>query len=133
MLRCACLFVVVDCAGLLRVGLDARADDGAGQLFGEYSKDSPTGLFALERYVVVAVDLFRAHPVTTTDDWPTRGLATDDWHRAEDILHVRLQTIGVTEHQFDINLGGTNYNWLLYDVGGAVRALSLFPFSLCSM
>ncbi|KAI0746186.1 G-protein alpha subunit [Earliella scabrosa] len=37
----------------------------------------------------------------------------------EDILHVRLQTIGVTEHQFDINLGGTNYNWLLYDVGGA--------------
>ncbi len=39
----------------------------------------------------------------------------------EDILHVRLQTIGVTEHQFDINLGGSNYNWLLYDVGGAVR------------
>ncbi|KAI0779241.1 guanine nucleotide binding protein, alpha subunit [Fomes fomentarius] len=37
----------------------------------------------------------------------------------EDILHVRLQTIGVTEHQFDINLGGSNYNWLLYDVGGA--------------
>ncbi|KAI0328348.1 G-protein alpha subunit [Cubamyces sp. BRFM 1775] len=37
----------------------------------------------------------------------------------EDILHVRLQTIGVTEHQFDINLGGTHYNWLLYDVGGA--------------
>lgn len=40
---------------------------------------------------------------------------------AEDILHVRLQTIGVNEHQFDINLGGTQYNWLLYDVGGAVR------------
>ncbi|RPD68331.1 G-protein alpha subunit [Lentinus tigrinus ALCF2SS1-7] len=40
----------------------------------------------------------------------------------EDILHVRLQTIGVTEHQFDINLGGTNYNWLLYDVGGARHA-----------
>ncbi|KAI0665862.1 G-protein alpha subunit [Trametes maxima] len=37
----------------------------------------------------------------------------------EDILHVRLQTIGVTEHAFDINLGGTHYNWLLYDVGGA--------------
>ncbi|KAH9859156.1 G-protein alpha subunit [Lenzites betulinus] len=37
----------------------------------------------------------------------------------EDILHVRLQTIGVTEHAFDINLGGTQYNWLLYDVGGA--------------
>ena len=40
---------------------------------------------------------------------------------SEDILHVRLQTIGVTEHAFDINLGGVNYNWLLYDVGGAVR------------
>ncbi|KAI0369618.1 G-protein alpha subunit [Pilatotrama ljubarskyi] len=39
----------------------------------------------------------------------------------EDILHVRLQTIGVTEHAFDINLGGAHYNWLLYDVGGAVR------------
>ncbi|TFK82996.1 G-protein alpha subunit [Polyporus arcularius HHB13444] len=37
----------------------------------------------------------------------------------EDILHVRLQTIGVTEHQFDISMGGTTYNWLLYDVGGA--------------
>ncbi|KAI0699907.1 G-protein alpha subunit [Cerioporus squamosus] len=40
----------------------------------------------------------------------------------EDILHVRLQTIGVTEHQFDITMGGTNYNWLLYDVGGARHA-----------
>ncbi|KAI0762174.1 G-protein alpha subunit [Trametes elegans] len=37
----------------------------------------------------------------------------------EDILHVRLQTIGVTEHAFDVSLGGTHYNWLLYDVGGA--------------
>ncbi|OSC96768.1 G-protein alpha subunit [Trametes coccinea BRFM310] len=37
----------------------------------------------------------------------------------EDILHVRIQTIGVTEHQFDINMGGTHYNWFLYDVGGA--------------
>ena len=46
---------------------------------------------------------------------------------AEDILHVRLQTIGVTEHAFDINLGGTNYNWMLYDVGGAVRV----PPELC--
>ena len=40
---------------------------------------------------------------------------------AEDILHVRLQTLGVKEHSFDINMGGINYNWLLYDVGGAVR------------
>lgn len=44
---------------------------------------------------------------------------------AEDILHVRLQTLGVKEHSFDINMGGINYNWLLYDVGGAVRTLRL--------
>ncbi|KAA1472821.1 G-protein alpha subunit [Dentipellis sp. KUC8613] len=37
----------------------------------------------------------------------------------EDLLHVRLQTLGVTEHAFDINFGGGHYNWLLYDVGGA--------------
>ena len=40
-------------------------------------------------------------------------------------MHVRLQTIGVTEHAFDISLGGNNYNWMLYDVGGAVRATPL--------
>lgn len=38
----------------------------------------------------------------------------------EDILNVRLQTLGVTEHSFDISLSGTHVNWLLYDVGGAV-------------
>jgi len=37
----------------------------------------------------------------------------------DDILHVRLQTLGVTEHSFDINFGGTHYSWILYDVGGA--------------
>ncbi|EIM81071.1 G-protein alpha subunit [Stereum hirsutum FP-91666 SS1] len=40
----------------------------------------------------------------------------------EDILHVRLQTLGVTEHTFDINFGGGHYNWYLYDVGGARHA-----------
>ena len=43
----------------------------------------------------------------------------------DDVLHVRLQTLGVTEHSFDIDFGGGRYNWLLYDVGGAVRTLSL--------
>jgi hypothetical protein len=38
----------------------------------------------------------------------------------DDILHVRLQTLGVTEHAFDINYAGTHYSWILYDVGGAV-------------
>jgi len=37
----------------------------------------------------------------------------------DDILHVRLQTLGVTEHSFDINFAGTHYSWILYDVGGA--------------
>ncbi|KAH9083827.1 G-protein alpha subunit [Lactarius deliciosus] len=37
----------------------------------------------------------------------------------DDILHVRLQTLGVTEHSFDINVGGNHYSWILYDVGGA--------------
>ncbi|TFY71148.1 hypothetical protein EVG20_g1842 [Dentipellis fragilis] len=47
----------------------------------------------------------------------------------EDLLHVRLQTLGVTEHAFDINFGGGHYNWLLYDVGGAVRLfLSITAF-----
>lgn len=38
---------------------------------------------------------------------------------------MRLQTLGVKEHSFDINMGGINYNWLLYDVGGAVRIVHL--------
>jgi hypothetical protein len=38
----------------------------------------------------------------------------------DDILHVRLQTLGVTEHAFDINYGGNHYTWILYDVGGSV-------------
>ncbi|KZP22348.1 G-alpha-domain-containing protein [Athelia psychrophila] len=37
----------------------------------------------------------------------------------EDILNVRLQTLGVAEHRYDVVLGGVNYNWLMYDVGGA--------------
>ncbi|KAL5523474.1 hypothetical protein ACEPAG_7647 [Sanghuangporus baumii] len=40
----------------------------------------------------------------------------------EDILNVRLQTLGVKEHSFDISLSGTHVNWLLYDVGGARHA-----------
>ncbi|KAF8498835.1 guanine nucleotide binding protein, alpha subunit [Hysterangium stoloniferum] len=36
-----------------------------------------------------------------------------------DILHVRLQTLGVSEHVFDVNVGGRPVRWLIYDVGGA--------------
>ncbi|EIN11213.1 G-alpha-domain-containing protein [Punctularia strigosozonata HHB-11173 SS5] len=37
----------------------------------------------------------------------------------EDILNVRIQTLGVQEHEFDISMGGIRYSWNLYDVGGA--------------
>ncbi|VDB89356.1 unnamed protein product [Peniophora sp. CBMAI 1063] len=49
-----------------------------------------------------------------------RRLAEPDYvPNVDDVLHVRLQTLGVTEHSFDIDFGGGRYNWLLYDVGGA--------------
>ncbi|KAF9557492.1 G-protein alpha subunit [Agrocybe pediades] len=38
----------------------------------------------------------------------------------DDILHVRLQTLGVQEHRFPIPMAGKTYDWKLYDVGGAV-------------
>jgi len=45
---------------------------------------------------------------------------------SEDILNVRLQTLGVIEQSFDIKLSGNSYNWRMYDVGGAVCAFSKF-------
>jgi guanine nucleotide-binding protein subunit alpha len=48
----------------------------------------------------------------------------------DDILHVRLQTLGVTEHAFDINYGGNHYTWILYDVGGSVSPWHGFTPSL---
>lgn len=51
----------------------------------------------------------------------------------DDILHVRLQTLGVTEHSFDINVAGTHYTWLLYDVGGAVSFFYVLVSTRCSL
>lgn len=46
-------------------------------------------------------------------------------------MNVRLQTLGVKEHSFDISLSGTRVNWLLYDVGGAVSfELFFFEFQI---
>ena len=45
---------------------------------------------------------------------------------SDDILNVRLQTLGVAEHRYDIMLGGVHYNWLMYDVGGAVGVFVVF-------
>lgn len=47
---------------------------------------------------------------------------------ADDVLHVRVQTLGVTEHQFDIVMGGVLYHWMLYDVGGAVSPLPVSDY-----
>ena len=53
-----------------------------------------------------------------------------------DLLNVRLQTLGVAEHSFDIELCGSRYNWLMYDVGGAVSVylflVLLITFSVSS-
>jgi hypothetical protein len=45
-------------------------------------------------------------------------------YSADDLLNVRLQTLGIAEHRYHITLGGDRYSWLMYDVGGAVRVLS---------
>ncbi|KIL67713.1 hypothetical protein M378DRAFT_159565 [Amanita muscaria Koide BX008] len=37
----------------------------------------------------------------------------------DDILHARIQTMGVQEHVFDVNIHGKTVTWHLYDVGGA--------------
>ncbi|KAG6826382.1 hypothetical protein H0H92_016045 [Tricholoma furcatifolium] len=37
----------------------------------------------------------------------------------EDILNVRIQTLGVIEHQFVVPQAGQDYTWRMYDVGGA--------------
>ncbi|KIY69111.1 guanine nucleotide binding protein, alpha subunit [Cylindrobasidium torrendii FP15055 ss-10] len=37
----------------------------------------------------------------------------------DDILHARIQTMGVAEHIFDVSIHGKSVSWHLYDVGGA--------------
>ncbi|RDX57473.1 G-protein alpha subunit [Lentinus brumalis] len=37
----------------------------------------------------------------------------------EDILHARIQTMGVAEHVFDMSVHGRTVRWHLFDVGGA--------------
>ncbi|OAX40910.1 G-protein alpha subunit [Rhizopogon vinicolor AM-OR11-026] len=49
----------------------------------------------------------------------TRISQADYLPSTADLLNVRLQTLGVAEHSFDIELCGARYNWLMYDVGGA--------------
>jgi hypothetical protein len=37
----------------------------------------------------------------------------------DDILHARIQTMGVAEHIFDVDIHGKAVSWHLFDVGGA--------------
>ncbi len=82
------------------------------QLPGQPHAHHRTGLHADNGYLVIpgssAVSWFSPHRVS------------------DDILNVRVQTLGVIEHSFPINIGGTMYDWKLYDVGGAV-SLRCFP------
>ncbi|PCH35936.1 G-protein alpha subunit [Wolfiporia cocos MD-104 SS10] len=66
-----------------------------------------TNKLRLEEYAAFFLDSI--HRIAQPDYLPS----------TDDILHVRLQTLGVKEHVFDINMAGSNYTWLLYDVGGA--------------
>lgn len=49
------------------------------------------------------------------------GLQLNFFLFSDDILHVRLQTLGVMEHSFPVTLAGRSCRWKMYDVGGAVR------------
>nr|GAT48707.1 guanine nucleotide-binding protein alpha-4 subunit [Mycena chlorophos] len=49
----------------------------------------------------------------------TRIAAADYIPTTDDILHARIQTMGVAEHIFDVDLHGKSVTWHLYDVGGA--------------
>jgi len=49
----------------------------------------------------------------------SRVAATDYIPSTDDILHARIQTMGVAEHIFDVDLHGKSVTWHLYDVGGA--------------
>jgi len=37
----------------------------------------------------------------------------------DDILHARIQTIGIAEHSFKVDHNEKNVSWYLYDVGGS--------------
>ncbi|KAH6911150.1 G-protein alpha subunit-domain-containing protein [Coprinopsis sp. MPI-PUGE-AT-0042] len=49
-----------------------------------------------------------------------KRIATPDYiPTTDDILHSRVQTLGVAEHCFDMKSDDRNVTWHLYDVGGA--------------
>jgi len=64
--------------------------------------------------------------VASPDYVPTTGKLVDriyphimTYFGKDDILHARIQTMGVAEHIFDVNIHGKLVTWHLFDVGGA--------------
>ncbi|KAJ7126795.1 guanine nucleotide-binding protein [Mycena epipterygia] len=49
----------------------------------------------------------------------TRIASSEYVPTTDDILHARIQTMGVAEHIFDVDLHGKSVTWHLFDVGGA--------------
>jgi len=49
----------------------------------------------------------------------SRVAAPDYIPTTDDILHARIQTMGVAEHIFDVTIHGKVVTWHLFDVGGA--------------
>ncbi|KAF8813180.1 guanine nucleotide-binding protein [Phlegmacium glaucopus] len=49
----------------------------------------------------------------------SRIAAHDYIPTTDDILHARIQTMGVAEHIFDVDIHGKSVTWHLFDVGGA--------------
>jgi hypothetical protein len=49
----------------------------------------------------------------------SRVAAPDYIPTTDDILHARIQTMGVAEHVFDLTIHGKAVSWHLFDVGGA--------------
>ncbi|KAG6830877.1 hypothetical protein H0H92_014242 [Tricholoma furcatifolium] len=49
----------------------------------------------------------------------SRIAAPDYVPTTDDILHARIQTMGVAEHVFEVNIHGKSVSWHLFDVGGA--------------
>ncbi|KAF8972172.1 guanine nucleotide-binding protein [Flammula alnicola] len=62
------------------------------------------------------------HPILLCHFLPkhiSRVASPDYVPTTDDILHARIQTMGVAEHIFDVNIHGKSVTWHLYDVGGA--------------
>ncbi|KAF5391604.1 hypothetical protein D9757_002532 [Collybiopsis confluens] len=132
----------------VRTGWQARTIDNAlgrlrGRQSGEYEPKQPEIVQDplvqdVSRMLEATKDEVRelwAHPTVKgliakrrlkLDEWSefflrhiTRVAAPEYLPSTDDILHARIQTMGVAEHVFDVNIHGKAVSWHLFDVGGA--------------